>query len=87
VIGMFKIRKPHNKKIDEALVKGSVDFPAAPTGLYLRRMAKYLDGAVNIRPKGRDLFEAIRGEHAIEKVGESTKYAFYKRRGRWSDLL
>ena len=83
----LRIRKPHSWKIDEALEKGEARIGLGG-GLYLHRIRDELDGAFNVRPRGRDIFEIIRGEEAVKKVDENANYSRYRRLGkRWTDLI
>jgi len=80
----IRVKKPYDRVLDDAILKGVVELPAAPDGLYLRRLEKELAGSFIIRPKERDVFECIRGEDAVEKIGENSRHAHYrKRKRRW----
>jgi hypothetical protein len=84
----FRIRRPYDLRIDEALVSGKTQFPAAPDGLYLRRMAKELDGAIDVEPFDHNVFRATRAEMVIKKVYEGCRYSVYERvNKKWSELV
>jgi len=63
--------------------------PAAPDGLYFRRLDRELQGVALSRPsRERDIFELIRTEEAIKKIEEVGKFATYRRLGkRWNELF
>ena len=78
---MIRIRKPHDKVIEELMKRGKVEV-ATGVGLYFTRLREDLKGIAIIKPTGRDVFEISRGLNAIIRDGENHKHAMYKRTGR-----
>lgn len=84
---MIRIRKPHDKIIEEMMRKGSVEVPTG-VGLYFSRLRQDLEDVAIIKPKAKDVFEIRRGLAAITRDSENHKYTNYRRTGKkWREII
>jgi hypothetical protein len=70
--------KPYNRHLEEALAHGITELPAAPDGIYLKRL--HLEDIIDLQPVRRDVFKGTchTGKKRFKRKRELDKHMIYE---------